>query len=354
MLDLTTGLPMSVEAIDAAWLGAALTSGLGETVRVDDLRVTHIVWGNATKVCVEATYGRAPASLPARLCVKGGFDDRVAEVGSPAQLVLEAEFYGTVRSHLTARLPRSFYAAGSPSGDQGIVILEDLTTRGVRFVDAGQTLGPDEVASGLEAQAAWHASTWGSVPGSIPGVRVGGADRRGARLFFNEKYWARHFAEEGAPKLPAGLDDRERVRDGFRALWAYDDAGVHSLQHGDAHPGNTYVEADGTVVFLDWAAYFWGHWAYDVALFLTGSLETDDRRRQEEGLLRHYLDALATNGGPALPFADAWREYGRHQLRGLLWAVSPSVMQPFERSRPMCDRHAAAVEDHGTLALLGV
>lgn len=351
MRETTDRLPRAVDDISAEWLSHALSLGAGETITVSSVTQGHIVWGNATKVCLRAEHDR-PDIVPLDLCVKGGFDERLSRDGSPAQLVVEVDFYGDLRQHLpSSALPASYYAGAAPDGSQGVIILEDLRARGVRFVDAGETLSVDAVASGLEAQARWHGATWGQGPGDLPHVRVGGLDRQAARYFLSEKYWTRHFAEEGSPVLPDSMS-RERLMAANQALWAHDDVGTLSLQHGDAHAGNTYVEPLGRLVFLDWAAYFLGHWAHDVAYFIVGALDIETRRAMEEELVSTYLDALAGHGGPRMSLGAAWTDYARHHIRGLTWAVAPALMQPFERSRVMTQRHVAAAEDHDTFALL--
>ncbi|MGO4385523.1 phosphotransferase [Specibacter sp. RAF43] len=354
MIDVSEDLPTTPEEITSEWLSTALSSTMGPVV-VESTQVTKIIWGNATKVCIDVTYGPGtiPADLPASFCVKGGLDSRLGNIGSTVQYILEANFYGALRENFATALPTSYYAGINADESQGIIILEDMNKAGVRFVDAGETLTVDQVASGLEEQAAWHSATWGQGLGDLPRLAIGGPDRTGAKMFFSEKYWNRHFSEEGAPALPPAFQDREKISAAFNAMWSADDVGMLCLQHGDAHLGNTYLDQEGKVGFIDWQAYFLGPWSYDVATFLSGALTIEDRRNNEEALLKHYLELLSAGGGEELSFKAAHSDYRRHLLRGFLWAVSPSIMQPFERSRIMSERHLTAMEDNGTLGQLG-
>ena len=349
MLDVSASLPSSPEGITAEWLGRVLGTRF-PAVTVEKLRISRILWGTATKVLLDVTYaGRPGGPVPTNLCLKAGLDDRLQKVSSDAIHAMEARFYGQLRDRLDTPAPRSYYASVDEAGRTGLVILEDLTAAGCRFVEPGDVLTPDQVACGLGHQARWHAATWGTTPADLPGVKVGSMTRKAAKLFFREDYWDAHFAQEDVPRYPQHLQDPHTLYQAFQALWAYDDGVVHCFQHGDAHLGNAFVRPGGDLGFVDWQCYCLGPWSYDVAYFISGALTISDRRAHEAGLLRYYLDQLALAGGPRISFDDAWRDYVRHLVHGLIWTMTPKVMQPAERSRVMSDRHVAAVEDHGVI-----
>jgi len=122
--------------------------------------------------------------------------------------------------------------------------------------------------------------------------------------------------------------------------------------HGDAHLGNTYLDADGRPGFLDWGGVTAGHWAREVCYFLAGALSTDDRRAHERDLLAGYLDALTELGVTAAPVADeAWLDYRRHLVHGLLWFLCPTQMQPEAIINANVARFGAAVTDHEAASL---
>ncbi|OOL33063.1 hypothetical protein GQ85_03555 [Rhodococcus rhodochrous] len=81
-------------------------------------------------------------------------------------------------------------------------------------------------------------------------------------------------------------------------------------------------------------------------------MTVEDRRNNETDLLREYLDQLDAAGGPRIDFDDAWNDYVRHLIHGLIWTMTPEVMQPFERSRAMSDRYVTAVLDHGAIPVV--
>jgi aminoglycoside phosphotransferase (APT) family kinase protein len=109
--------------------------------------------------------------------------------------------------------------------------------------------------------------------------------------------------------------------------------------------GNTYITADGQPTFFDWQAVCLGPPLDDVAYFLTGALETADRRACERDLLRHYLRALTAHGAAAPSHDEAWNSYRCYSVHGILWAVTPPMMQTRINVRAMAERHAAAIID---------
>jgi hypothetical protein len=344
-----TALPAAPQDITAQWL----THALGREVAA--VEFPEVVWGTATKVRLDVTYAQEPpdGAAPRALCAKGGFDERLSDWGLGPAYVREARFFGDLAARFGG-VPRCWFAGIDPARGQGVVLLDDLVATDCSFGDPTAPWTADEVAAALEVMAGWHAQTAG-VPSGLPDwLEVGSSAPRGtASMFLSRDHWDRHFAQEGAPVLPASLQDPDRILQAFQRLWADDDAAPHSVVHGDAHIGNTYREAKGRPGFLDWQTVCLGPWAYDVAYFIGGALSVVDRREHERSLLSGYLGALATAGGPAVSMDDAWPDYVRHTLHGFLWAATPAIMQSLERVVAMAERYAAAIEDHDTLAVLG-
>lgn len=113
------------------------------------------------------------------------------------------------------------------------------------------------------------------------------------------------------------------------------------------------MEPSGQPRFLDWQVVHLAPGVDDVSYFVVGAMDTEERRRNERDLVNYYLEALARYGGPRLDLHDYWEDYRRHQLHGLLWAATPSMMQPFARVQAMATRHLTALKDHETIDLLG-
>jgi hypothetical protein len=331
------------EQLTADWFSARLS------VTVEHVELDTIVWGTGTKVLMRLSYAQ-DTGLPSAVCVKGGFDERIQDYGwMESAFATEANFFARLAPELRAAVPRCLYA-----GD-GIVVLEDLRAGGATFGDPLEPWSADRVARALEAQAAWHRPTWGIDHGALGELPVGsGPVRAATETLLSEAHWNTMFSSGQAAPIPNELDARERILSGFRELWKRDEVGPVALSHGDAHIGNTYIDAHGRPGFLDWQGTCRAPAMYDAAYFLGGAMEPDARRAAERDLIEHYVQALSAGDGPRIDPDDAWRDYIRYTLHGFLWVVTPAVMQPQEKVHAMGARHATAIADHDTLSALGV
>jgi hypothetical protein len=350
-------LPRTVEGLTPQWL----TGAIGQRcpgVTVTSVTIDDIIWGTATKILVDLAYeGDAAAlGLPNKLCIKGEFDERVRRTLAAMTMTgtqVEALFYNDLGPRLGLPLPRHWFG-GSEAG-MGVLILDNLSAVHATFGTPTEPWAPELVADALDVLATLHGSTWNiSFPG-VDWLPVGPTAIRQANEFLmSAAHWTSHFSDRRVFQLPDELKDRERCLAGLHAMWKYDDAHACSLIHGDAHLGNTCIDAKGRPFFIDWAGPCRSCWAFDVANFLVGALSVEDRRRCEKDLLRNYLGRLAAHGGPTLPWDDAWDDYRRHILNGLIWPTVPATMQPLTNVRVMGERYTTALLDHDTLGLLGV
>jgi hypothetical protein len=347
---MSNSLPTSLDGITAEWLTDALSLGSPGTA-ARSVEVESVIWGTATKVFLRVEYDEQPADgPPAALCLKGGFDDTMRSIAGIGYQV-EARFYRDVAGLLGNSVPRHWFAAEDAAGNQGLVLVDDLRAVGATFGGPQVHYDVDQVAQGLTTLANVHGATWNRRGvGSLDWLTVGSMlFRPVVDSFLTPAHWDAYMDLPQTAAFDAALRDRDRVERAVHELWAADDAEVLSVSHGDPHVGNTYVLDDRVPRFLDWQTTCLAPWSDDVAYFLVGALDVEDRRKHEEDLLRHYLDALAAAGGEAPSYSAAWDAYRRHHLHGLMFALCPPEMQPAEVCRVMGDRYAAAAIDHGTL-----
>ena len=333
-------LPLATSEITAEWLSDAL-SRPDAAVTVSSATERATIWGTATKVLLDVTYGRA-TDLPTQLCVKGGFVPELLELMAHGYAT-EGRFYRDLATSVP-KTPRCHFSGTDETTGQTIVVLDDLTATEGHFHDATGTLTVDQVADGLETLAALHSrpitdAAWlDTTPFFQP--MVGGLLER--------PDWSA-VAAAASPVVATLLDDNERIKAAFADLWAIEAAATPVIIHGDANPTNVFIEPGGGPVFVDWQFVCLGDPIHDVALFMMGALAIEDRRDNEIQLLHHYLDARS---GAAESFDDTWTSYRRHSLHGAMYTFTPDEMQPAPLRAALAERYASAADDLDTLAAI--
>jgi Phosphotransferase enzyme family len=345
-------LPETEEDVTPEWLTQALAPHFaGRTL----LRCTieRIIPGTATKILMDLDYS-ASATEPAirtKVCVKGAFDPAIRAYDLGTIFACEAAFYRDVGSRLDVALPRCFYA--DEDGKFGVMVLENLLASGATFGDIRCTWSPDKGAGLLKVLARVHAFGWDWKPGVLPWLQGSNALRDGIRgMAAPEKFQSLIARPEIERFLPPDLRDRDYWLATMHRLWQRDDNQTLCLGHGDAHLGQTYLDADGTPGLLDWQCAGLMPWAKDVAYFIGGALSVEDRRAHERELLNGYLEALEESGGPRIEREQAWEDYRRQMLQGICWTLVTEQMQPLDAISAMNERYLTAITDLGTLELL--
>ena len=331
-------LPRAIEDITSEWLTEALAVGHPGT-RVRSVVCDQIIHGSGTKIALDVSYDANPSGLPAALIVKAALEEH----GIPVSIRPEAIFYYVVRPNISVSTPLCVYSEHRV--EPGLVVLENLLARSCRMTDPIAGFRVETVRHALDQLASLHAQWWGT--GEVPGVpEFAGSNAMGAVLMA-PGYWETCLAGPTAEHVPEPFRDREQMAQWVPALWSRDKDLPRCFLHGDAHLGNTYVDADGAPGFLDWQGIRAGHWGREVCYFLAGALSIEDRRSHEESLLRGYLQALAAAGADPVPSWDeAWLTYRQHMLHGLLWFLCPTQMQPIEIINANVSRFGAGASDH--------
>jgi hypothetical protein len=292
-------VPETPDELTPAWLTAALSEAgalEGGSVAAADWKRVGAEYGFTSLIArvrlrYEGAHGDAPASLIAKLTTPRLFE----------RSVREARFYGEIAD---APAPHVFLAAVDETRRRVALLLEDLT--GGRQGDVLRGCSIDDAVAVIDELAPFHARRWGARAPVRAFPQVGrDPQEREARYdgqvdAFLARYGGRLPAEVRA--LVVRLCPR--LGDVLREL----EQGPRTLVHGDLQLDNLLFEAgrDRSVVFLDWQTVSVGAPAWDVTLFLCGSLDPEDRRAAENELLDRYAALLAAHGV---------RGYGAGELR---------------------------------------
>jgi hypothetical protein len=279
---------------------------------------------------------QAPASLVAKLPVHG---DR------------EVRFYREVDG---APAPAVHYA--DADGGRAILLLEDLTAGRKGDVLAG--CSPADARRVLRAIAPFHARHWETSAADWL-RREPDADER--QVDFDAR--AVRFLELQAHDAPAEVKALvERLRTDLATVIRRLDGGARTLIHWDLQLDNVLFdpEPDRPAVVLDWETVRVGNPAWDVALFLFGSLAVDDRRAAEGQLLDDYSAQLVEHGvrgyGRTSLLEDCRLALGALLAAQIGWLAQPAPVHPRERAlreAVLSDgRLVAALRDHEVGSLL--
>jgi hypothetical protein len=334
------------EVLDPAWLSRAL----GETHKGCQVRETTVVETLrtiATKTRFAVTYDDpgTPAA-PDALCVKGYYHEEGWR--RPGAGEVEALFYRHAASRVGARVAPCVYVGLDEETRDGMVIMRDLVDAGATFLTALSPYSVEQAAATLDQIAQLHATNWAGaildaqwlapkmtmILGAMPATRL-------QELLERPR----------ADTLPDAVRKAGRLNAGLEALVKRWD-GPLCLVHGDVHAGNVFETADGPGL-IDWQLVQRGPWAADVAYHIGAVLAIEDRRREEEALVDHYLSRLAAYGVQPPPHDDALWDYRAYLVYGYyLWSMTQFVDEPI--TTQFVQRLGQAVVDHGSFELLGV
>jgi hypothetical protein len=353
----TAALPESFDEVTADVVTQLLRPSYPGVV-VRSATVSHITEGSGSRARLSLTYNEREASLglPPSMWLKSCFNlfrEHQQKIGG---MLGEAIFY-RFAPELPLRVPCAYYAGFDARG-QGLVLLEDLQRAGATFFDASTPLTPAQALDALDQLALLHGSYWCPTWDPVPDVSW--------PVLPNEGPLGKLMRQQRIPEvpvvlerphlkssLPPNLNHGGRLQRAVTRLIDLMSEPPYCVVHFDAHLGNLYADRDGRLGFVDWQFFRVGAWFQDVGYFIGGALTSDDRRRWESDLLKHYLDRLGAHGGEPPDFDTAWPKYVAGQLWGLwAWIMTRLEMQSLLTINTFLDRYVAAVADLGAMESL--
>ncbi|MDO8703328.1 MAG: phosphotransferase [Sulfuricaulis sp.] len=346
-------LPLHFDEVTPLWLTQALANSFpGVTVATAERDKDR--FGTAASARFKLSYSdrAGHADLPSSVYVKGGFDDTWRKRVWQA-LHQEVRFYAEIASDITLNIPKCYFY-GLNDAPQGVLVLEDLTQRGVRF---GLNLAPataDNVAAVLEQVARMHAQWWES-PRLAPYTSWGEPQRVYLKWLYRPKHWEELAARKHGELITQALGNSATAIRSLEKLWEIMDAKPKTLLHGDLHGGNIFYEQDGRPGFLDWQLVFAGNYMHDMAWIIVTGLDVAQRRKHEQDLVRHYLAALKAHRGEAPSFDEAWLAYRQNMAHAIAsYGAAPHDADKTSVVEGSAERVLHAAVDHDVLASLGL
>jgi aminoglycoside/choline kinase family phosphotransferase len=223
----------------------------------------------------------------------------------------EAHIYRLLSEKQVRSVPKLFGAF-----ERGTLVMEDVSLARPGSQLAGCTLS--QVSDVLALLADIHARFWGDL--RAPALEPG---QFAAVIRFNMAQCWELFKHRYRALLADAAAD-------FEWLWQHADAvAAHRLSapttlfHGDVHPENLLFcpERQGKPVLIDWQLAGRGLAANDVSFFLVKSMTAEQRRANEERLLRDYFELLPKQVQNEYAFGDFKLDYRACVTRSMVSAV---------------------------------
>ena len=346
-------IPTTIDEVTPAWLTEV--AGLScEVAEVEQIGVGIGVSSALYRVHLSG------AGCPASVIVKLPALDPAAVFTSTMlrMYIREVTFFERLAADVPVRVPTFHHGQVDEETSRFVVVMEDLA--GMRAVDQLEGMQVEDVERAVDALAAWHARWWRSADDlAATGVTVSLGDPiypAVLPLVFGEGWQKMAGEMEVAPSISAIAP---RFSDAIAGL--LDDLSQQptTMLHGDYRADNILFDADGQPVLLDFQLIGTGSGAYDLAYFVTQSLEPDVAAAQERRLFDRWRDGLRAGGVPEDDLGDdLWLRYRKAALFCLVYPVvacrGMDVSDPRQRALLECmnTRFARAVEQLELDALL--
>ena len=264
--------------------------------------------------------------------------------------IREVRFFEMMAADVPVTVPKCFHAHVDAESSRFVVVMQDMGD--LRTVDQIEGMSLQDAETAVEALAGWQATFWeGCDPLLESGAAVSLADPIYPAVLpvvFAEG-WEKCVAELDLP--PEILE----VGPGWTAAMprVMQDlcVGPTTANHGDYRGDNLLFADDGSVVLLDFQLIGHGSASYDLAYFITQSLDADMARSNERDLFDRWVAALVANGVAPEDTTDLWNQYRRAAYFCLVYPIVASRGMDLDdpRQRGLLDamgsRFARAVRD---------
>ena len=298
---LEAGLPTSLSEVDPPWLTRVLrTSGAIDastsvaTVAIEPFQVGVGLLGQLARASMTYDGGPGPDTVVIKYPIDVPHQRGMADALNAYER--EARFYAELIGDSPLRGPKIHAAMISEDKAHTIIVMEDLSA--LRQADRVVGVTWDEAVTAMTSLAAFHAhwhesdrfeeigQCWYSLSHPVYGVILPQfidagwekAQRFGAEWFDDDLIgWGNDWSAT-LPAMQAHLSTPP------------------TLIHADWRADNMFFDDSGDIVTIDFQLAGIGNGAYDVAYFVSQSMERDVRGGRERELVDLYVVELGRNG----------------------------------------------------------
>ncbi len=260
---------------------------------------------------------RAPSTLVAKFPAA---DERARTMaGAAGAYYNEVMFYRVLAPRASIRVPAVYGSEISADRGAFLLLLEDMAPAepGIQTVGESRSHAVTALREAVKLAAAFYGD--GSLTGldHVVGSTRGGENAEFAQLLLQDA-WPGFVDRFGHVLDTGGLAFGERYVDSFaKASSSYE--GATTLVHGDFRSENILFRGD-TATTVDWQTPAEASPLTDIAYFLGGSVEVDDRRDWERELVSSCRRQFA-EAGVELGETECWDLYRRAAMHGIIITV---------------------------------
>jgi thiamine kinase-like enzyme len=354
-------IPKAPEEFTPAWLTEALrSSGVLSSATVTAAVPSSLgegfgLLGSLTRLTL--SYDRDEPGAPRTLVAKFPHIAEANREISHQYRIYEREyvFYTEVAPAIRTALPGVLFRALDADAGDAVILLRDLAPMRV-----GDQLVPptrSEVVRTVREIAKLHAAWWGKAD----------TDRLARVPYLDDPLWLQvaqsmdvfwpTFQQSFPDLLNANLKRiGDRLPGSIASLAGRLSAAPSTLVHGDLRLDNLFFATQPShepLVICDWQLTSRGRGIYDIAYFMSQSVEAEMRRVLERDVVRLYYEALVAEGVSGYAFEDAWEGYRLAVMWCMMYPVAAgggldlSNERGVALARAMARRSFAAIEELG-------
>jgi hypothetical protein len=297
----------------------------------------------------------APATMVAKLPAADETSRNTAlSLGSYTK---EVRFYQELAPTLPLQTPTVFHADIDPETASFVLLLEDLAPA----EQGDQLLGCslEHATSAVDELVNLHAPRWGDQDLLAIEWLAGDPDTNRAFLAMMLPMFWDGFRDRYADVLDPQAREVGEVLFVNLERYLTPSASPITIVHGDYRLDNLLFDPTDNLLrgVVDWQTVTVGSAMQDVAYFIGAGLHAEDRRPNEEALVRRYHGALTAAGVDDLAWEQCWLDYRRGTFAGLVMAVAASMLvEQTERGDQMfltmASRHSQHAIDLGATDLI--
>ncbi len=357
-------IPAGIEDVTPEWLTRALReTGIIYKASVTSLDIQLFegqgLVGQVARVILryDLVEEGAPGSLIAKLpTADEAFRAFLAPLGVYER---EIRFYEEMAGQIELRTPRLYYSAMDTEAGKYVLLIEDMAPTRVGDNVAGCSL--EEAVLAIRNLAKLHAAWWEHPRlAGLDWLPMFARDPEQSQTRF-EELWG-PFLERFGDMLPVSAI---RIGEKLKSNVAYVVSSIgeppRTLIHGDFRLDNLFFSTDKDGVALaavDWQVVSQSKGVFDVAYFLSWSLQPEQRRAKEMDLLRMYHSLLLYRGVKGYDFDQCLKEYRLFMLFPFIRLVVVGANADLSHQRAnvllqtLVERTVAAISDLNSVDLL--